>query len=196
MYATAWSEVLDTSEIKKYPEEDVKKAEESYKALNEQTAKDNGMELSDLLEAWDLTEDEFNEECKNYAESKVEQNLIVQGIIDAEGLSLSDAETEELKNNLILDYGVASIDELIETYGEDEVNESLALLRVEKFIVDQSTVNEKTGSAEDSIENEDAYTESEDTGSDLTEYDGSEKTQDETEENMSEESIEDNTVEE
>ena len=56
--------------------------------------------------------------------------------------------------------------------------------------------NEKTGSAEDSIENEDAYTESEDTGSDLTEYDGSEKTQDETEENMSEESIEDNTVEE
>ena len=196
MYATAWSEVLDTSEIKKYPEEDVKKAEESYKALNEQTAKDNGMELSDLLETWDLTEDEFNEECKNYAESKVEQNLIVQGIIDAEGLSLSDAETEELKNNLILDYGVASIDELIETYGEDEVNESLALLRVEKFIVDQSTVNEKTGSAEDSIENEDAYTEAEDTGSDLTEYDGSEETQDETEENMSEESIEDNTVEE
>ena len=196
LYATAWSEVLDTSEIKKYPEEDVKKAEESYKALNEQTAKDNGMELSDLLEAWDLTEDEFNEECKNYAESKVEQNLIVQGIIDAEGLSLSDAETEELKNNLILDYGVASIDELIETYGEDEVNESLALLRVEKFIVDQSTVNEKTGSAEDSIENEDAYTEAEDTGSDLTEDDGSEETQDETEENMSEESIEDNTVEE
>lgn len=133
---------------------------------------------------------------QNYAESKVEQNLIVQGIIDAEGLSLSDAETEELKNNLILDYGVASIDELIETYGEDEVNESLALLRVEKFIVDQSTVNEKTGSAEDSIENEDAYTEAEDTGSDLTEYDGSEETQDETEENMSEESIEDNTVEE
>ena len=40
---------------------------------------------------------------------------------------------------------------------EDEVNESLALLRVEKFIVEQSTVNEKTGSAEDPIENEDAY---------------------------------------
>ena len=158
---------------------------------------ENGVNFTDSDKiAIALTEDEFNEECKNYAESKVEQNLIVQGIIDAEGLSLSDAETEELKNNLILDYGVASIDELIETYGEDEVNESLALLRVEKFIVDQSTVNEKTGSAEDSIENEDAYTESEDTGSDLTEYDGSEKTQDETEENMSEESIEDNTVEE
>ena len=49
LYATAWAEVVDSSEIKKYPEEDVKTAEESYRALNEQTAKDNGMELSDLL---------------------------------------------------------------------------------------------------------------------------------------------------
>ena len=196
LYATAWSEVLDTSEVKKYPEEEVKKAEESYKALNEKTAKENDMELSDLLEAWGITEDEFNEECKNYAESKVEQNLIVQGIIDAEGLSLNDKETEELKNNLILDYGVASIDELTEAYGEDEVNESLALLRVEKFIVDQSTINEKTGSAEDSIENEDAYSEAEDTGSDLTEYDGSDESQDNTEEEMAEETTEDTAVEE
>ena len=95
---------------------------------------------------------------------------------------------------------MASIDELIETYGEDEVNESLALLRVEKFIVDQSTVNEKTGSAEDSIENEDAYTEdAEDTGADLTRicmevmnlrHRMKQKR------DMSEESIEDNTVEE
>lgn len=195
LYATAWAEVTDASEVKKYPEEDVKTAEESYKALNEQTAKDNGMELSDLLEAWDLTEEEFDEECKSYAESKVEQNLIVQGIMDAEGLSLDDKETEELKNNLILDYGVASVDELIELYGEEEVNESLALLRVEKFIVDQSTVNEKTGSPEDSIENEDAYTEAEDTGSDLTEYNGSDEDQGDTED-MTEEEIEDDTVEE
>ena len=195
LYATAWAEVVDSSEIKKYPEEDVKTAEESYRALNEQTAKDNGMELSDLLEAWNLTEEEFDEECRNYAESKVEQNLIVQGIMDAEGLSLNDKETEELKNNLMLDYGVENVDELVELYGEDEVNESLALLRVEKFIVEQSTVNEKTGSPEDSIENEDAYMGTEDTGSDLTEYDESDGDQGDTEEDMSEEEIEDDTVE-
>lgn len=191
LYTTAWSQVLDTTEIKKYPEEDVKKAEENYKTFNEKAAKDSGMELSDMLEAWGLTEDEFNEECKNYAESKVEQNLIVQGIIDAEGLSLNDEETEKLKDNLIADYGVASIDEIIEMYGEDEVNESLALLRVEKFIVDQATINEKTGSAEDPIENEDAYSDAEDTGSDLTQDEGS----DESEEGTAEEVSEENTVE-
>lgn len=194
LYDTAWAEVLNSSEVKKYPEEDTKKAEDSYRANIEQAAEDSGMELNDLLESWGLTEDEFNEECKSYAESKVEQNLIVQGIIDAEGLSLSDDETEELKNNLILNYGATSIDELIEMYGEDEVNESLALLRVEKFIVDQSTINEKTGSTEDPIENEDAYTEA-DSESDLAEYDGSDEDQGDTEDEVSEE-IQDDTVEE
>ena len=197
LYAEAWAEVIDASEIKKYPEEDVKKAEENYKALNEQTARESGMELSDLLEAWGLTEDEFNEECKSYAESKVEQNLIVQGIIDTEGLSLNDEEAEALKKNLLLDYGATSLDELIERYGEDEVNESLALLRVEKFIVEQSTVNEKTGSPEDSIENEDAYADAGATEFELTEDDGSDaEEQEDTEENMSDEEIEDDVAEE
>lgn len=193
LYATAWSELLNASEVKKYPEEDVKKAEESYKAKTEQTAKENDMELSDLLESWGMTEEDFDEECKNYAESKVEQNLIVQGIIDAEGLSLNDKETEELKNNLLLDYGASSIDELTEWYGEDEVNESLALLRVEKFIVDQSTVNEKTGSPEDSIENEDAYADAQDTDAELVEDAGNDESeaQDSTEEDVVEETTED-----
>lgn len=194
LYEDAWYEVLDASEVKKYPKEDIKKAEENHKADTEQTAKDNDMELSDLLESWGMTEEDFDEECKSYAESKVEQNLIVQGIIDAEGLSLNDKETEELKDNLLLDYGAPSIDKLIEWYGEDEVNESLALLRVEKFIVDQSTVNEKTGSPEDSIENEDAYEDAQDTGEDLVEDAGNDESeaQDDTEEDMTE----DNTVEE
>ena len=110
-----------------------------------------------------MTEEDFDEECKSYAESKVEQNLIVQGIIDAEGLSLNDKETEELKDNLLLDYGAPSIDKLIEWYGEDEVNESLALLRVEKFIVDQSTVNLVEDAGNDESEAQD------DTEEDMTE---------------------------
>ena len=81
-------------------------------------------------------------------------------------------------------------------YGEDEVNESLALLRVEKFIVEQSTVNEKTGSAEDPIENEDAYSDAENTDSELMEDDGSDAEQEASEEDMAGEVMEDDTVEE
>ena len=43
--------------------------------------------------------------------------------------------------------------------GEREVNETRALLRVEKFIVDQAEVDQKVGGGDELAENEDAVTE-------------------------------------
>ena len=140
LYSNAWSEVLANSEVKEYPEEDVDKAVESYKKLNENYVK----------------------------ESKVEQNLIVQGIMDAEGLSLDDDDIQTLKDELLSEYGYESFDQLVAYYGEQEVNESLALMRVERFIVDNATVNE-TSATEADVANEDADPESEDTGVDAAE---------------------------
>ncbi len=39
---------------------------------------------------------------QQYAESKVEQNLIVQGIMDAEGLSLDDDESDRIKGRAVI----------------------------------------------------------------------------------------------
>ena len=96
--------------------------------------------------------------------------------MDAEGLSINDEETQKLKDDLIEEYGFASIDEMIETYGEQEVNESLALLRVERFIVDNANVTEVAGDSEDAV----------DEGDDLEEYDESKdiNTGDDTEDNV------------
>ena len=176
LYSNAWSEVLANSEVKEYPEEDVDKAVEAYKKLNENYVKEAGMEMSDFLKAQGMSEEDYEEDCQQYAESKVEQNLIVQGIMDAEGLSINDEETQKLKDDLIEEYGFASIDEMIETYGEQEVNESLALLRVERFIVENATVTEVAGDSEDAV----------DEGDDLEEYDESMdiNTGDDTEDNV------------
>ena len=158
LYSDAWNEVQAASEIKDYPKEDVDAAKKSYQELNEKYVKD------------------YESECQQYAESKVEQNLIVQGIMDAEGLSIDDEETQKLKDDLIKEYGFASIDEMIETYGEQEVNESLALLRVERFIVDNANVTEVAGDDADAV----------DEGYDLEEYDKSMDidTGDDTEDNV------------
>ena len=122
--------------------------------------------MNAFLESQGITEEEYEEECTRYAEAKVQQNLIVQGIMDQENLSLEDQETQELQGSLVQQYGVADINELIEFYGQQEVNESLALLRVEKFIVDNAVIDEKVGGGDTLAENEDAYTEDEayDTG--------------------------------
>ena len=65
---------------------------------------------------------------------------------------------------------------MIETYGEQEVNESLALLRVERFIVENATVTEVAGDSEDAV----------DEGDDLEKYDESMNidTGDDTEDNV------------
>ena len=118
--------------------------------------------------------------------SKVEQNLIVQGIMDAEGLSLDDDDIQTLKDELLSEYGYESFDQLVAYYGEQEVNESLALMRVERFIVDNATVNE-TSATEADVANEDADPESENTGVDAAE--------DTTEDNASEEDSSDTAEE-
>ena len=176
LYSDAWNEVQAASEIKDYPKEDVDAAKKSYQELNEKYVKDAGMEMADFLKSQGMSEEDYESECQQYAESKVEQNLIVQGIMDAEGLSIDDEETQKLKDDLIEEYGFASIDEMIETYGEQEVNESLALLRVERFIVDNANVTEVAGDDADAV----------DEGYDLEEYDKSMDidTGDDTEDNV------------
>lgn len=176
LYSDAWNEVQAASEIKDYPKEDVDAAKKSYQELNEKYVKDAGMEMADFLKSQGMSEEDYESECQQYAESKVEQNLIVQGIMDAEGLSIDDEETQKLKDDLIEEYGFASIDEMIETYGEQEVNESLALLRVERFIVDNANVTEVAGDDADAV----------DEGYDLEEYDESmdSDTGDDTEDNV------------
>lgn len=155
LYAAAWTEVMDGSEVKEYPKEDLDAAILAYQELNEQYIREAGMDMNEFLESQGISQEEYDEECTRYAEAKVEQNLIVQGIMDAEGLSLADPETQELTGRLVQEYGVADINELTELYGEQEVNESLALLRVEKFIVDNATVNQMVGGGDDLAVNED-----------------------------------------
>ena len=84
LYSDAWNKVQAASEIKDYPKEDVDAAKKSYQELNEKYVKDAGMEMADFLESQGMSEEDYESECQQYAESKVEQNLIVQGIMDAE----------------------------------------------------------------------------------------------------------------
>lgn len=193
LYATAWTAVLDASEVKEFPQADIDAALQAYQELNDQYISEAGMDMNEFLESQGLTQEEYDEECTRYAQSKVEQNLIVQGIMDKEGLSLEDQETQELQERLIQEYGVADINEMIALYGQQEVNESLALLRVEQFIVDNATVNQMVGGGDDLAENED-YVAGDDAAYD-TEIDA-DTMEDYVEEDLESEMVPEDTVEE
>ena len=156
LYSDAWNKVQTASEIKDYPKEDVDAAKKSYQELNEKYVKDAGMEMADFLESQGMSEEDYESECQQYAESKVEQNLIVQGIMDAEGISLDDKESLQVQNELVKQMEAGSLAELVATYGQNYVDESVGLLRVEKLIVDNANVSEKVSEGDTVAENADA----------------------------------------
>lgn len=139
---TAWSTVSTNSEVKEYPEEDINNAVAEFRNLYEQYAAQGDMELEEFIEAQGISMDAFEEQAQQYAQLKVKQNLIVQGIMDNENMTLDDEESLAIQNQLIQDYSVKNLAELVEQYGQAAVNESIGLLRVENFIVDHAEINQ------------------------------------------------------
>ena len=140
---TAWNTVLSASEVKGYPQDDMDTAKTEFKTLYEDYAKQGDMTLEDFVKAQGISMDDFEEQSSQYAEYKVKQNLIVQGIMDAENMTLEDEKSLSIQDELIKAYNVKDLAALVDKYGQAAVDESIGLLRVEDFILDNATVEEK-----------------------------------------------------
>lgn len=145
---TAWSTVLENSEVKEYPQEDVDSAISEFKSSMEVYAKQADMTLEEFIDSQGISQNDFDEQCQQYAEGKVKQNLIIQGIMDAEGLSLDDKESLQLQEKLVEQMGAGDIAELVGTYGQTYVDESIGLLRVEDFIIKNASVSDKVANGD------------------------------------------------
>lgn len=190
LYQTAWNQVNEASEVKEYPEKDVKEAYAEFETQIKSYAKQGGMELEDYLESQQVSQEAFEEQCQKYAEERVKQNLILQGIMDAEGMTLEDKESLAIQDEIIQTYGVQDLAALIDTYGQTSVDRTISLIRVERFIVENANVEEKisengtvgvSGNGSVSAEGEEAVDETEGTGeSDSEETDPEETDSEET----------------
>ncbi len=185
LYQTAWNQVNEASEVKEYPEKDVKEAYAEFETQIKSYAKQGGMELEDYLESQQVSQEAFEEQCQKYAEERVKQNLILQGIMDAEGMTLEDKESLAIQDEIIQTYGVQDLAALIDTYGQTSVDRTIGLIRVERFIVENANVEEKisengtvgvSGNGSVSAEGEEAVDETEGTGESDPEETDSEET--------------------
>ena len=145
---TAWNTVLSASEVKEYPQEDLDTAKTEFRSLYENYAKQGAMTLEDFVKAQGISMDDFEEQSGQYAEFKVKQNLIVQGIMDAENMTLEDKKSLSIQDELIKAYSVKDLAALVDKYGQAAVDESIGLLRVEDFILDNATVEEKVSAGD------------------------------------------------
>ena len=172
---TAWNTVLENTEVKEYPEADVENAISEFRKSMEVYAKQADMTLEEFVESQGISQDAFDEQSRQYAEGKVKQNLIVQGIMDAEGLSLDDKESLKVQEKLVKQMGAANLAELVDTYGQSYVDESVGLLRVEDFIVKNAQVSEKAANGDTVADNaEGAAEQAEDSASEDSQTEESE----------------------
>lgn len=142
LLSSAWSKVSFASEVIEYPQKDIDNFINQYKKIIEMYASQAGMDLEQFIQAQGYTEENFEKDCRQYAEYVVKQNMIVQAIMDAEGLSLNDPECLEIQDQLIEENGAADLAELLDTYGQESVDQSIGLLRVENFIVDNAVISD------------------------------------------------------
>lgn len=152
----AWEKVVESSEVTEYPQEDMDAAAAEYRKMIENYAAQGGMEFDKFLESQEMTQEQFDEQAKLYAESKVKQILIIQAIMDAEKMTFNDEESLKIQDELIADSGLADLAALIDKYGQVAVDETIGLLRVENFIVDNAVITEKVTSGDTTAANADS----------------------------------------
>ena len=184
--STAWTTVYSNSEVVEYPEKDIEGATQEFRSQIETYAKQGNMELEDFVESQGVSMDDFEAQCQQYAQNKVKQNLIIQGIMDAEGMTLEDEESLAIQNELVEKYASGDLAALIDTYGQVAVDETIGLIRVEDFIIANSKEPETEDTAgepeNDSSENTD-NTESADSVSDTDSTDSTGTAEDASAEN-------------
>lgn len=142
----AWDIVLTNSEVLEYPKADLQNAIDEYKK-QAMEYNDSDMTLEEYVKSQGMSLEEFEDQCLQYAESKVKQNLIVQGILDAEGISMSDPECLAILDQLVVNFGVSSLAQLLDAYGQTMIDEAIGLIRVEDLIVENAVVEERSGNA-------------------------------------------------
>lgn len=138
---TAWNQVLEATEIKEYPQEDIDKAVAEYEKTLQTYADQQKMTTDEFLEAQGMTADDFDKQAQEYAEYKVKQLLAAQAVMDAEGITLTDKEVQTVIDEMTANFGVDDISALTDEYGKDSVIESVALMRINEFVLDNANVS-------------------------------------------------------
>lgn len=139
-----YTKLLENIEATKYPEEELEEAKESLKSTQEQTAAYYGMELADYIEAMGYTEDQFDEQITESAQSSVKFMQAVELIAEKEKLTPTEEEYQEKYEELAENYGYESADALIESATEETVQKSVLQTVVVEWLVENCKQVEPT----------------------------------------------------
>ena len=145
----AWTQVIDNCTINEYPETLVEVGKKLYKQQVETYAKYAGMELDAYIESSGLPglgqsggrQRQRQSNMEEYGKNVAAQALVCQAICNKEGFAIGDDDYQKALQDMLTEYGCTE-EELIQTYGQDNVEQSIMLNRVSNLIMENANVTE------------------------------------------------------
>ena len=119
-----WQKVLDNTEVKKYPEEEVKKITDSLIDQYKTTAEYYEQDYETFIqEQMGYTVDVFEKQVDDAAKASIKQTMVTEAIADKEKIKLGEKEYEEQLKAMASDYGYEDVDALKESAEEEDLKE-------------------------------------------------------------------------
>ena len=166
----AWQKVLDNTKVKKYPEKDVKKIEDSLISQYKSVAEAYNMSYDDLIEQqMGTTVEKFEKQVTKAAKSSVKQTLVTKAIADKENIKLDD-ETYKTELKKIADaYGYDSVKALKKAASKSELKEIALNDLVKEWLANQciqveASSGSSSGSSSSSSSSDSSSSSSSDSG--------------------------------
>lgn len=141
--------LLDSLEIKSYPEDIVEAQVADMKGYYSDMAGYYNMELSDFIETYlQVSEDDFNKKLKENAEQTAAFDEAVKLIADKENLNLTDEEYEEKIQEYADEHGADDVEAYKEEVGEDVLKRAILRDEVTAYLVENCIQVEDSSSDE------------------------------------------------
>lgn len=114
--------LADTTEISEYPD-DLMEAEKTTieKRFEDSYAKPSGMTLDEYWKSQSVTEDQATQLIEYQAQLSLKQNMIVQAVLDAEGISYTKDEYRKQLDQFAKEYGFEDAEALEKAYTDVEL---------------------------------------------------------------------------
>ena len=135
----AWQKVLDNTKVKKYPEKDVKKIEDSLISQYKSVAKAYNMSYDDLIkQQMGTTVEKFEKQVTKAAKSSVKQTLVTKAIADKENIKLDDATYKTELKKIAKEYGYDSVKALKKAASKSDLKEIALNDLVKEWLASQA----------------------------------------------------------
>ena len=120
----AWDKVLENTEVKKYPEDEVKEFCDSLIEQYKTAAEYYGQEYEDFIETqMGTTVEDFEQQVEDVAKENIKQKMATKAIADKEKIKLDDETYEKELKELADLYGYTDVDSLKEAASEEDLKD-------------------------------------------------------------------------